>query len=279
MFVSATKRIATFALALLAIGTLLAGCGREKPAATEKTASPEQLRQVERLNAVADEMYRHAMAGEIDEARDKLDEIGVKMTEIRFDGIASVEGVGALSESIVQAKRIFNAITVSREDGQLAAAKIRLATDALTHADHPMWLQYYRGMKETVQQIEQAVQRKSAKEAAERFKQLEAKYAMIRPSLFISKQPSDVEKLDSLFTFLRSRVAGRQLDAENAASGLAQLHTALDELFGQRDRSAFVPVTERPVPLAWVLAPGSIIVSVLAFAAWRIFRFERRFFR
>ncbi|PYI54895.1 sporulation protein YpjB [Paenibacillus flagellatus] len=278
MLVFGTKRMGAACFAVAIAVALLAGCGQDKPAAV-KEASPEQLRQVERLNDTADQMYRYVMEGEIEKARDKLDEIGGKLTEIRFEGMATVEGVSALSESVVQAKRTLQSVRVTREDAQAAAAKIRLATDALTHDHQPMWLQYYKGMKENVHQLGQAIQLRSKQEAAGRLQQLYGRYDMIRPSLLISKQPSDVEKMDSLFTFMRSQLSQPELDPKQAGSGVEHMEQAIDDLFGRHEKAAYAVMVERPLPYTWVFGIGSIIVAVLGFAAWRIFRFERGSFR
>lgn len=281
MFVWKSKKVLFIGAILIlcaGIALLLPGCVKKTPAAVEYKATPEQIRQAERLNDTADEMYRLAMDGDMVKARDKLEDIGIKVTEMRFEGMTSVEGIGALSQSITEAKRIFNSVQYSQQEGQTAAAKIRLATDALTHMHQPMWLQYYKGMKETAHQLEQAVTNRNKQTAAERLGQLQARYDMIRPSLLISRTPSDVEKMDSLFTFLHSQLAKPELDMKNIGGGLTQLQLALDELFQRRDRAAFVPVIDRQTPVKWIVSLGTIIVAVLSFAAWRIFQFERNTF-
>ncbi|TNJ63574.1 hypothetical protein FE784_25000 [Paenibacillus hemerocallicola] len=279
MFVFGKKRWRSACCVLLLVMAILAGCGQGEPAgANDNTASSEQLKQVEQLNAAADEMYRYVMDGNMDKARDKLNEVGAKLTGIRFEGITSVEGVSALSESIVQAKRVFQSVQYSQEAGQAAAAKIRLATDALTHANQPMWLQYYKGMKESAYQLEQAVQRRNQRDAVAGLEQLQLRYSTIRPSILISRPSAQAEKLDSLFAFLRNQLSQPEADLKQIGGGLAHLQQSLDELFDRRDKAAYVPMVERPVPIRWIFTFGSIIVAVLAFAAWRIFDFERNSF-
>ncbi|TMV51248.1 sporulation protein [Paenibacillus mesophilus] len=279
MFVFGIRRVGVACFVLFLVLGFAVGCGQERPAGADRTqATPEQLKQVGQLNAAADEMYRYVMDGAIDKARDKLEEIGSQMTGIRFEGITSVEGVGALSESIVLAKRVFQSVHFSQEEGQAAAAKIRLATDALTHANQPMWLQYYKGMKESAYRLEQGVLKRDKKEAAAGLEQLQLRYATIRPSLLISRPASQVEKMDSLLTFFRSQLSQPEIDLKQTGGALEHLRQELDELFGRRDRSAYVPIVERQVPASSILLFGSIIIVVLAYAAWRIFEFERNSF-
>lgn len=280
MFVRAGGRLspAAIVLAVVFVFFALAGCVTEKPAESGMAVTAEQWKQVEHLNAAADEFYRQVMDGRLDGARAKLEEVSGKMTDTRFTGIASVEGVGALSDAIVYAKRVLSSSHYSAEEGQAAAAQIRLATDALTHANQPMWLQYYKGMKELTTQFGQAVQARNKPQAESYLNQLQSRYATIRPSLLISRTPSDVEKLDSLFVFMRKQLSQTELDLRQLDNGLMHMHTTLDELFGRSDRAAYMPIVQKHVPLTWVLVLGSIIVAVLSFAAWRIFDFERNSF-
>ena len=96
------------------------------------------------MNQIADEMYKQTMDGQVTEARNKLMQMSDQIPKIHFEGITSVEGLNALTETITRAKRVYNAADYSPEEGQVAVAKIRLATDALSHKNQPMWLQYYK---------------------------------------------------------------------------------------------------------------------------------------
>ena len=251
------------------------GCSARQSAAETKSPTDEQLKQIELLNAAADEMYRSAMDGDLDTARGKLEELGERVTATRFDGIASIEGVGALSEAIVQAKRVFQAVQYSPEQGQLAAAKIRLATDALTHAHQPMWLQYYNVMIEDAERLEQAVRAGDKPASLAALGQLSARYAVIRPSVLITREPQEAEKIESLFAFFNNQLNAPQWETDTLDKGMKQLRLAIDELFGRADKSAFAPLVDRPRPIMWITGIGSIIAAVLAFAWWRIFRYER----
>ncbi|GAA3405113.1 sporulation protein YpjB [Paenibacillus hodogayensis] len=279
MFVFGNGRLGWSSLAVLLVLLVLAGCVKKEQSVEQgNPVSPEQLRQAAQLNAAADELYRYMMDGDIEKARDKLEQLGSKMTEIRFEGMTSVEGVSALSETIVQAKRVLQSVHVTPEEGQAAVAKIRLATDALTHANQPMWLQYYKGMKEAADQLGQAVQLRDRGTAAKQLEELQFRYNTIRPSLLISRQPFQVEKMDSLMAFMRGRLSGAESDLQQLGGALEHLRLTLDELFQRTDRSAYVPMVEPEVPMASVVLLGSVIVAILSFAAWRIFDFERNSF-
>ncbi|MBD0380562.1 sporulation protein YpjB [Paenibacillus sedimenti] len=236
-------------------------------------ADPEQVQKIEFLNQIADDMYNKTMEGQVTEARSKLLQLSDQIPKIRFDGVTSVEGLNALTETITQAKRVYNAVSYSPEEGQIAVAKIRLATDALTHKNQPMWLQYYKVLQEDVGVLHQAVKANQQKEAVAGFGKLSQHIAVIRPSLLISREPADVEKLDSLMTFLRSNLNSSPMQMRQIESGVEHLQQIIDQLFlKHKDAIAFVPLTDPKQPIIWSLGIGLIIVSVLSYAGWRMYQ-------
>ncbi|MDR6884479.1 sporulation protein YpjB [Bacillus sp. 3255] len=241
-----------------------------------KPVAPEQIQRVEFLNQIADELYKQTMNGQVLEARNKLMQMSDQIPKIQFEGITSVEGLNALTETITQAKRVYNAVSYSPEEAQMAVAKIRLATDALTHKNQPMWLQYHKVLQNDKAALTESVQAGNQKEAIAAFGKLSQHVAIIRPSLLISREPSAVEKLDSLLTFLRKSVNSQPMASKQLVSGLQQLEQQLDELFMKnKDAIAFVPITDPRQPIIWSAGIGLIIVSVLTFAGWRMYQSGR----
>ncbi|MDF2668494.1 MAG: hypothetical protein K0R67_800 [Paenibacillus sp.] len=266
-------RFIVLALALLAI--VSSGCSKEKSEDTSRPVQPEVLKQAEQLNTTADEMYTLIMQDDVTGARTKLNELGDRLVGIKFDGITTVEGIQALTDSVVAAKRELNAVAYSKILGQAAVARIRLATDALTHKNEPMWLQYYKGMKDKVDSLQHAVQMVKKDDALIALSTLSEQYGLIRPSVIISRSPSDVERIESLFVFMNTQLNAPKWETKNINSGITNLNATLDLLFQRKDTEAFLPLVEEPNPVMWITGIGSIIIAVLTFASWRIFRVER----
>lgn len=261
-------------ISFILLALLASGCSQERAKDTDREAQPEALKQVEQLNVAADEMYSKLVQGDVTTARTRLSEIGDKLPQIRFNGIATVEGIQALTDSVVEAKRELNAVAYSKLEGQQAAARVRLATDALTHKNEPMWLQYYKGMKESVSSLQHAVQTSKVEEAKKSLAGLSEQYKVIRPSVIISRTPSEVERLDSLFSFMNTQLNAAKWDTKNIIGGIDHMNSELDTIFQRKDAEAFVPYVEPSSPIWGIAFLGSIIVAVLAFAAWRIFQVE-----
>ncbi|TVY11639.1 sporulation protein YpjB [Paenibacillus cremeus] len=259
---------------LMITGTLLLGCssvGQSKVAAIPKP-SQEQLHKVELLNKTADDMYQKVMKGNFEGGRVGLQQLSDQVPQIRFEGITSVEGINALTETITQAKRVFNAAKINAGEGQVYAAKIRLATDALTHSNQPMWLQYYKLLQDDVNLLEQAAKQQSKADLQKIAAQLDQHYGVIHPSLLISRSPTDVEKMDSLNTFVKTQISSSAEPYKNILNAVTPMRQTLDKLFMKRETTAYLPYADQQNPILWTLVIGSVIMMALGFAGWRLSR-------
>jgi sporulation protein YpjB len=283
--VGAAGLVCLFCLALT-----LAGCGKapavpgkapkitaeDQPAVGFAKADKEQRQKLTLLGETADKMYRYATEGNVLEARNQLIAIGDQVTRIRFDSIATVEGLNALTELLTEAKRTYNAVQSSDAQIQWDAARIRLATDAMTHPNEPMWKQYGKLIFNDLSRLDAAVGNydKTAIEAP--WADLQQHYATVRPSLLLCLSPDQVERSDSLFTFLRNQLRADELRSAELQTGLAELRATFAPIFGIDDAAAFMPELGKKQPLLWSLSIGSSIVIVLAYTAWRMFGDQMR---
>jgi sporulation protein YpjB len=275
MFIITGYRWFSIVMLTLIMILIVSGCGNSQQVSTPQKhkVTPQQLQKVEFLNQTADEMYKKAMEGQMMEARSKLLQISDQITGLNFEGIVSLEGLHALTESVTQAKRVYNAVSFSHNEGQIAAAKIRLATDALTHANQPMWLQYEKLLHSELDLIDQAIKASKRQDALTNFSKLNQHIAIIHPSLLINRNETDVEKLDSLLVFLKTELNKDPMAGNNVQSGIEQLHQVLDDLFkGKQEATAYLAMPDAKHPILWAISIGAIISSVLTFAGWRMFR-------
>ncbi|NQX64862.1 hypothetical protein HQN90_01860 [Paenibacillus alba] len=280
MFISIRSRMVATTLMLTIVATISAACGAGT-STTGQAAKPidtDQIQRVEFLNQITDEMYKQTMDGQVVEARNKLQQISDQIPKIHFEGITSVEGLNALTETITQAKRVYNAAQYSSDEGQVAVAKLRLATDALTHKNQPMWLQYHKVLQNDALLLTQDIKSNKQAEALTDFGKMSQHIAIIHPALLISREASSVEKLDSVLVFLHKNISEKPMAARQLESGLTHLNQVLDELFlKNKDAIAFVPITDPRQPIIWSLGIGLIIVSVLSYAGWRMYQSGRSF--
>jgi sporulation protein YpjB len=274
MWLKGKWKAAGFMIALLIVGQLLVSCQKaqqsEDQAMTPTKPVPEQLQKMELLNQTADNMYKKFKQGDLEGGRADLQQLSDQVPQISYKGVTSVEGLHVLTETIMEAKRVFNAVRFSPDEGQAAAAKIRLATDALTHPTEPMWLQYYKVLQEDIDQMEQSSKIGKKQELQKAVSQIEYHISIIHPSLIISRNPTDVEKLDSLIVFISEQARSEQEPYKQVINILPPLRQTIDVLFHKKEATAYLPLIDNQNPTLWTLVIGSVILAALAFAAWRL---------
>ncbi|GIP37446.1 hypothetical protein J31TS4_07260 [Paenibacillus sp. J31TS4] len=266
-------------LVAVLIVAFLAGCGTmENDPIRRETAGQDSAEwtKLERLGGTAEELYQATAAGDIEAAKQTLDRLEEQVTGISYTGLTTLEGMKALTDTVEESKRVFQAVRFSGEDAGVAAVKLRLITDALTHKQSPMWLQFEGGQMEALRQLKSAAAQKLEREAIAAAASAEQKYRMIRPSLYVSREPADVEKLDSLFTHLNKLLKPAPTNYEDIQKTAAALEQEFREIFHrQRDKTAYLPVQGGDTPILWTLFMGSFIIAVLSFVAWKMFHSDK----
>ncbi|MDB5055893.1 MAG: hypothetical protein JWM44_3943 [Bacilli bacterium] len=258
------------ALAIIVI--IGAGCSDSKvKLSLASVPDLADMKQVELFSQMADEVYEKTIKGAFPEARQQIILMGNMVPKMRLDGVTSLEGIQALANTLVQATTVFNAVRLNPDDALLAAAKIRLMADALTHPNTPMWIQYNKVIQEDLNNLERAIKQKQAKAAQNSFIELKNHYETIRPALKVSRNNTSVAMIDSALTFLQSGLKKTPIEYVNLSSTLKQARESLERLFQNKtDETAYLPIilTDEPI-LIWSLCLGALIILTLAFVAWR----------
>jgi len=279
MFLKIRNRRKTV-LTLLVASAVLQGCGNTERANEPLAVSVDavQAQKLEELHRTADEFYREASEGDYVTAREKLIQFSTMVTSVSFEGVTSVEGVDQLTRTVVQAKRDFNSVKASPDHAMQSAAKLKLAADALTHPNQPMWLQYYKVLSDDTRLLEEALMKKNGKEAAVSLARLIEHYDTIRPAVWISRAPEEGEKMDSLLTFFQGELKEDARTYDKITPVIPQWKEALDELFRRsQDKTAYIPVAQPDDPIRWSLTIGSVILAALGYSAWKMFQSERNY--
>ncbi|MFE6797370.1 sporulation protein YpjB [Paenibacillus chitinolyticus] len=275
MLFSSCKRIIGLLGAWAIFASAAVGCApAPREAIPAASMTPVQMKTAESLNEAAEELYKLSEQGKTTEARIELEQLGELATKLTYDGSITIEGLHALTETITGAKKTYASVSFSQDEGRFAAAKIRLAADALTHRGQPMWLQYYKLIKDDLKRIETNVAARKKLEALLDYNKLYRHMSTIRPALLISRAPAEVEKLDSLLVFMRKGLAAPALDKTNLLQASGEFGKTIDGIFGRSDREAFLPLPDTQEPVFWSLVVGAFIIGVLLFAGWRMFRLK-----
>lgn len=236
-------------------------------------ASPSLVNNAEQLNQIATSLYRNALDYNLSAVREDVEDLTRQVERFSFDGLTTVEGMHALTETIVEVKEATASVQAASESLQHASAKLRLAVDSLAHPDKPLWLQYYKILKEDLSSIEQKVMNEPGTDITANYMELESHYETIRPAAIIRRQPYEIERFDSWMSYLKGLTMSNGAKGQDILGTLKQGDEFANALFGrEKDATAFVPFAAGPEPWAANLFLGSAIVAVLAYVGYRKYR-------
>lgn len=225
----------------------------------------------------AEEIHRLVKEKKWAEARKPLAELAAGFSRADFsDEEVSTEAIHALSECLLDLEGKLNQIRPEQDVLLTSAVRLRLAFDALSHPNQPLWQERYPEMVRNIRRLERAVQSGSREEVREAVDKLFGEYQLIRPALAVSKSPQTTAKVDSVIAFIRSRSDGAPLDRRELAEGVKRLEKMMEPLFygTEEEVIALARWTHPPevLPLLWV---GGVIAAVLAYVGWRMYRAEQ----
>ncbi|PYE51314.1 hypothetical protein HUB98_04860 [Paenibacillus barcinonensis] len=233
---------------------------------------------ISQLNEEAALLYRRALENNMEEVRASIARISSSLQHISFEGQTSVEGIHALSETVVEVKEASVKLQADRQLLQEASAKLRLAADSLANRVKPLWLQYYKIVKDDLDALSLAAnQNQSAAILAKRYLVLEQHYETIRPAAMIRLEPYQIAQTDAWLSHIKGLTHAKQPDAAQLRSMIAHGEQLVNQLFGrEKDESAFVPFVQGPDRRAAGLMISSVIVAALSYAGYRKYRAQQQ---
>ncbi|WP_160647301.1 sporulation protein YpjB [Chengkuizengella marina] len=256
---------------------LLSGCAKKGPnhsATKVMNLDEENLKQLETMNMLASEMVQKTTEKNYAEARDILLKLSEQLTEVNYEGLTSIEGLRALSDTFIMAKRNFNSVNLSEQDALLSSAKVHLVIDALSHQKEPMWLQYYSVLNSDLSELQTAASLGNKEKTSQLIETYKQHYDFIRPAMIINREPENIEQLDSYLTFLQNHISVDD-KKENVNAVIEELKRFLKEVFYQNQSSTVSPLTGDQTIFSWAISIGTIIVSVLFYVGWRRYDYEK----
>lgn len=228
----------------------------------------------QRLDQAAEALYGYVLEGDVIKARQESEEISQIFISSSFEGLTSVEGINALSAAIMDVKSAMAGVEAAPAKWEAAAARLRLAANSLNHPRQPMWLQYYKLVREDLNDMEQSAAGNDLKSWKAALTRLQSRYENIRPAVIISRAPESVNAFDSWLSYAGG-IAGSSQPVERARllEIVSYGQDAVRVMFGkERDEPALsLPLAPQQYG-AWGLLAGAFILTVLVYAAYRKYR-------
>ncbi|WNS44519.1 sporulation protein YpjB [Paenibacillus sp. MMS20-IR301] len=228
----------------------------------------------QRLEQAAEAFYGYVLEGNVLKARQVSEQIAQIFISSSFDGLTTVEGINALSAVIMDMKSALAAVEPAPEKWEAVAARLRLAANSLNHPRQPMWLQYYKLVREDLNDMEQSAAGSDLKSWKAALSRLQSRYETIRPAVIISSPPEAVKTFDSWLSYAEGVGSSPQpLERARLLEIVSYGQDAVRVLFGkERDEPALsLPLAPQQYG-AWGALAGAFIFSVLIYAAYRKYR-------
>lgn len=230
---------------------------------------------IRELNQRAELLYKYASDGDISAVQQELERIRSLFASGDVQQQLTMEGVHALSGSILDLEQSLRSVQASQEETVRVAASLRLATDTLVHPKNPLWQQYFKILKEDLNAMQTQFSKGSKSGVSTELQSMEEHYATIRTAVVVSGSSAAVVRMDSWMSYMRG-VADRQpLDITALQSAMGSGSETLNVLFGrEKDASAFasfVPIADSRNAM---LAISILLSCALSYAAYRKYNGE-----
>lgn len=226
------------------------------------------------LEQSAEKLYGYVVEGNAAKVREETEVISRLFVSSSFEGLTSVEGVNALSAVIIDLKAAVNEAEIIPERWESAAAKLRLAANSLNQHRQPMWMQYYKLIREDLNAMEQSASDSDLAGWRTALTRLQSRYENIRPAVLISRQPEVVNAFDSWLSFAAGVPAQSQKPERSRLVEIVSYgQEAVRVMFGKEKNEPALSLPLAPKEYgAWGLLTAGFILAALVYAGYRKYR-------
>ncbi len=235
----------------------------------------------QQLEQAAEALYGYVLEGDVMKVRQETEELSRILVSSSFEGMTSVEGINALSGVIMDLKAAVASAKISQQQLETTATKLRLAANSLNQPGQPIWLQYYKLIREDLNAMERSGAANDLagwKAAVER---LQSRYENIRPAVIVSRQAEVVNAFDSWLSYAAGIPSSSQkIERARLLEIVSYGQDAVRVMFGKsKDEPALsLPLASQEFGI-WGGLAASFIIAALAYAGYRKYRGENQKFK
>ncbi|MDQ0192962.1 sporulation protein YpjB [Paenibacillus wynnii] len=230
------------------------------------------------LEQAAETLYGHVLEGDVTKVRQETEDISRLFVSSSFEGLTSVEGINALSGVIIDLKAAVAGVEVSPERWESAAAKLRLAANSLNHPRQPIWTQYYKLIREDLNNMEKSSTLNDVTAWKAALQRLQSRYDTIRPAVIISRPAEEVNAFDSWLSYAAGAISSSQpLDRARLLEIVSYGQEAVRVLFGkEKDEPALsLPMAPEEYGI-WAMLAACFIIGALVYTGYRKYRADKQ---
>ncbi|WP_433946460.1 sporulation protein YpjB [Paenibacillus sp. SN-8-1] len=222
------------------------------------------------LDSASEALYRYMQDGDGAKAQLEMDRVVKIVQTLSFQGLTSVEGIHALSETIMDTREALARSQSQPEEWRITSSRLRLAIDSLLHNEQPLWTQYYKLFTDDLSQLSKARTEEDVTGVKQAFNQLKEHYETIRPAAVIQLDPSLISRTDSWMSYMENLCAQKTSDPDALKGALGSGTDLIHDLFGKkRTEPTLLPITGTSNPWKWSLLIGGWIIVALTYTGIR----------
>ncbi|WP_185897135.1 sporulation protein YpjB [Paenibacillus zeisoli] len=239
----------------------------DKAAAHHDAAHTAKMKE---LDSASEALYRYMQDGDGAKAQLEMDRIVQIVQTLSFQGLTSVEGIHALSETIIDTREALARSQSQPEEWRASSSQLRLAVDSLLHKEQPLWIQYYKLFTDDLSQLSKARTESDAAGIKQAYHQLQEHYETIRPAAVIQLDPSLVSRADSWMSYMESLCEEKAAEPDTLKGAISSGTDLIHDLFGKkRSEPTLLPLTGTTTPWQWSLLIGGWIIVALTYTGIR----------
>lgn len=228
--------------------------------ADQKTPAKE----LDELDTLSDEVLQLVRSERYEDAKKILDYFSNQFSSVSVNGSPfTVDERRILTGTHDEAVEAITNQSIKNDERINSVTKFRLAVDAVSSGEQPLWTQMEEPVMSTYREMKNAILLDDKEKFDEKLDSFLSLYQIIYPSLKLDVSAAQFQELNSLVEFMntyRLQVFNQQGDLEE----VTQLESELQDVFNQLYEDEADP------SLWWVIiSTGSIIILTLSYVGWR----------
>lgn len=235
-----------------------------------KLGQPMEQKQLAALDKIANELLTNAKKGDFEAAQQRIMQLADRFPNQQLPMPIRIESLNAVTQSILAAKQSFSSTNVSEQQLLWHATQVRVAIDALTHVQQPMWRSYYTSFATQVQNLQQSAVERDFQQFREQFEENYRLYLAIKPAMSIQLPEGQMSAISSPYDVISKEMRNAQMDWQLVREALRDLSGSVQNAFVGADQSTFARLMMRPdSPAAMIVTISIAVMVALAYVAWR----------
>ncbi|WP_195570916.1 sporulation protein YpjB [Paenibacillus sp. 1001270B_150601_E10] len=242
----------------------------KEKSSNKSTSNPSTSQEWALVDQTAEQMYRKVVDGDQNGAFEILVQLEAALAAPHLFDEWKAEHIHVITGSYVELKRQFHAIKRDSDALEHAVAKFRFATDAVTHPDQPMWLQYADILRDDLDQMLQAVDSMQWEQSSRKWLE---HIDRILPAASLQRSPNTIEMIHSVMALVQQSHKSK-VTVEQVKRTLQEYEGMwMKELFGpSKDLTTFSMDQEQPLPMRAIIWLTGIVTVTLAYVAYQKYR-------